>query len=94
MYWRLQGRHPPQAAPIYTVHVELREYTAHESGVNGQLIGSTIADAIKEYILVIEERLWVNIGEKNFALILFRCNIVEVRVNANVVIPENLVVVH
>ena len=48
----------------------------------------------KEYILVIEERLWVNIGEKKFALILFRCNFVEVRVNANVVIPENLVVVH
>ena len=53
-----------------------------------------IKEQIKEYIHVIEEQLWENKGEKKFALTLFRCNFVEVRVNASVVIPENFVVVH
>ena len=42
----------------------------------------------------IEERFGENSGEKNFALIYFSCNFVEEKVNAYVVIHENMVVVH
>ena len=36
----------------------------------------------------------VNIGDKNFAEVQFRWNFVEVKMNANIVIPENLVALH
>ena len=42
----------------------------------------------------IEERSGKKIWEKNFALIEFSWNFVQVYVNANVVIPESMVVVH
>ena len=42
----------------------------------------------------IEQRFGEGIGEKNFALVQFSWNFVHVYVNANVVIPENMVVLH
>ena len=49
---------------------------------------------IKGYILAIVGQFGENIGENFLHLFNLYCNFVEVRVNTNVVISENLVVVH
>ena len=49
---------------------------------------------IPKNIYVKNNNLVVNIGDKNFAEVQFSWNFVQVKMNANIVISENLVVLH